>query len=405
VSRRSAVEAVARRAVLALGDRTRHGTIVLHEGGTETVLGVGEPIVDVTVHDPRAYAALRAGSRGLGESYRQGWWDTDDLTGLLQVLFRNLAGPLAHLDRLGARLRPLLDPPARLRRPDKARDRRNIRAHYDIGNDFYALMLDPTMTYSCAVFERPDVTLEQAQTEKLDRICRRLALSPDDHVLEIGCGWGSFALHAASRYGCRVTTTTISAAQHDLASKRVAEAGLADRVTVLDADYRDLTGTYDKLVSIEMIEAVDWREHDRFFATCADRLRPEGLALLQAIVIADASFERAKRHDDFIRTSIFPGGCLPSITSITASAQRAGLRVVGLDDIGVHYAETLRRWRARVHEHEDEAAELGLGAEFLREWDLFLTYCEAAFLVRHVSDVHVVLAAPAWRGSLGLSQP
>jgi cyclopropane-fatty-acyl-phospholipid synthase len=184
----------------------------------------------------------------------------------------------------------------------------------------------------------------------------------------------------------------------------VAEAGLADRVTVLDTDYRDLTGTYHKLVSIEMIEAVDWREHDRFFAQCAALLRTDGLALLQAIVIADDSFERAKHHDDFIRSSIFPGGCLPSITSMAASAQRSGLRVVGLDDIGAHYAETLRRWRARVHEHEREVAELGLDSEFLRLWDLYLTYCEAAFLERHVSDVQVVLAAPAWRGSLGLNR-
>lgn len=401
---RPAVDALARRAVLALGRRARHGTVVVHEGATETVVGAGEPTVHVTVHDPRAYAALRSGSRGLGESYRQGWWDTDDLTGLLRVLFRDLAAPLERLDRLGATVRPLLDPPARLRRPDKARDRRNIRAHYDIGNDFYALMLDPTMTYSCAVFERPQVTLEQAQREKLDRICRRLALSPADHVVEIGCGWGSFALHAASHYGCRVTTTTISAAQHDLASKRVAEAGLADRVTVLDADYRDLTGTYDKLASIEMIEAVDWREHDGFFARCAALLRPDGLALLQAIVIADGSFDRAKHHDDFIRAAVFPGGCLPSVTSIAASAHRAGLRIVGLDDIGAHYAETLRRWRARVHEHAPAVNALGLDDRFIRLWDLYLAYCEAAFLERHVSDVQVVLAPPGWRGTPDLSR-
>jgi cyclopropane-fatty-acyl-phospholipid synthase len=390
----SRLDATARAAVIALGHGMRHGRIVVHEGAVRTELGDGDTVVHITVHDPRFYAALGRGSRGLGESYRRGWWDSDDLTGFLQLLMRNLAGAGRVVDRLGAVGSPLLDPLARLRRADKLVDRRNIRAHYDIGNDFYRLMLDPTMTYSCALFDEPELSLADAQTAKLDRVCRSIALSPSDHVIELGGGWGSFAVHAASRYGCRVTTTTISAAQHECAAKRVVDAGLQDQVTVLDTDYRDLTGTYDKLVSIEMIEAVDWRDHGRFFSACANLLSPDGLAALQAIVIADESFERAKRHDDFIKAYIFPGGCLPSITSIATSASRAGLRIVELADIGRHYPETLRRWRDNVLQREPEVAKLGLGTEFRRIWDLYLTYCEAAFLERHVSDVQIVLAKP-----------
>ena len=393
----TATDRAARMAALRLGRRCRHGSIVVHEGAIRTALGSGEPSVEVTVHDPRCYAALRHGSRGLAGAYRRGWWDCDELTTLVRLLLRNLAGALGALDRLGAAAAPLLDPPARLRRPDKAADRRNVRAHYDIGNDFYALMLDPTMTYSCALFERPGMSLEAAQTAKLDRLCRRLALSASDHVVEIGGGWGSFAVHAAGRYGCRVTTTTISAAQHDHLTRRVADAGLAGRVTVLGADYRDLAGRYDKLVSIEMIEAVDWRDHAAFFATCARLLRPGGLAALQAIVIADSSFHRAKHHADFIRRDIFPGGCLPSVTSLTTDAGRVGLRLVELEDIGAHYPETLSRWADNIRGHAAEVAGLGLDRGFRRLWDLYLAYCAAAFLERHVSDLQLVLAGPAWR--------
>ncbi len=397
----SPLDLAARAGLLRLGQRLSTGRIVINDWRGETVLGTGDAVVHTTLHDPRCYAALGRGSVGLGEAYAKGWWDCDDLTGLIRLLDRNLAGTRRVLDRLGATARPLVDMPARLRRPDKAVDRRNVRAHYDLGNAFFSIMLDPTMTYSCALFDSPAISLAQAQTAKLDRICRKLGLSPHDHVIEIGTGWGSFAMHAASRYGCRVTTTTISGAQYEYARKLVAESGLSDRVTVLDADYRDLSGTYDKLVSIEMIEAVDWRDHATFFSTCARLLRPDGLAALQAIVIADQSFERAKHHDDFIRRLIFPGGCLPSVTSITASAGRAGLRVVDLRDIGRHYAETLRRWRANLVAQEGAVQRLGLGTEFRRLWELYLAYCEAAFVERHVSDVQLVLAKGGWRDQLG----
>ncbi|MET0148371.1 MAG: cyclopropane-fatty-acyl-phospholipid synthase family protein [Acidimicrobiales bacterium] len=385
-------DALARAAVLRVGRRMDHGTLVLHEASTSILLGGGEPVVAVTIADPRAYRALLRGSPALADAYVRGWWTSDDLTGLFRLLHRNLAGLFGVMERVATAARPLLDPIARLRRRDKQADRRNIRTHYDIGNDFYALMLDSTMTYSCAVFDRPGMTLADAQTAKLDRLCRLLDLSPTDHLVEIGTGWGGLATHAAAAYGCRVTTTTISDAQHDYATKRVAEAGLADRVTVLDADYRDLDGTYDKLVSVEMIEAVDWRDHDAYFAACAGLVREGGRAAFLAILINERSFERTKRHDDFIRRTIFPGGCLPSLQSIDTASTRAGLRLLELHDIGEHYPETLRAWRANLAGHEAEVTELGLGQDFRRLWDFYLTYCEAAFLEDHVSDAQMLFA-------------
>ena len=253
------------------------------------------------------------------------------------------------------------------------------------------------MTYSCAVFDDPSTSLADAQRTKLDRICRLLDLRSHDHVLEIGTGWGGFAIHAASNYGCRVTTTTISSAQYELARDRVAAAGLTHLVTIRSDDYRDLEGRYTKLASIEMIEAVDWRDHDEFFATCSRLLEPDGLMAMQAIVIDDIAFDRAKHNEDFIKRFVFPGGCLPSVEAIVRSASRRELRLVELSDIGANYPETLRRWRSNVDAHHDEIDVLGLDLGFRRLWTLYLCYCEAAFLERRVSDIQVLLAKAAWR--------
>ena len=251
-------------------------------------------------------------------------------------------------DRVGQAVGVSTDWLRRFRPPSKHADRNNIQAHYDVSNEFFELMLDETMMYSSALFAEPGVDLATAQRAKLDRLCTKLGLGPEDHVVEIGTGWGGFACHAAANYGCRVTTTTISDAQFRYASKRVVEEGLADLVTVRNSDYRDLDGTYDKLVSIEMIEAVDWRQHDTFFATCAGLLHERGLMALQAITVEDRSFERAKNGTDFVREYIFPGGCLPSLEAITRSLRRATpMVVVDVEDIGRHYAETLRRWDER----------------------------------------------------------
>jgi cyclopropane-fatty-acyl-phospholipid synthase len=393
---------LARWIVLTAGEHARSAAIEVTEGGETFRVGRGEPMARVTVHDARAYGALlRSASVGLGASYVAGWWDTDDLTALIRALARDTRPLRERLDRLGRAWGAVLDVPARLAAPGRVEDKRNIADHYDLSNEFFALMLDETMTYSCAVFERPGATLAEAQATKMDRICAKLELVPTDHLVEVGSGWGGLAVHAAARFGCRVTTTTISEAQRSYVERRVAEAGLSDRITVLGLDWRDLTGRFDKLVSVEMVEAVDWRWHDRFLATCSDLLTDGGLAVMQAIVIDDRSFERAKYHADFISSMVFPGGCLPSVASLSASLTRAtDLSMVDLEDMGHHYAETLRRWRANLVLREAEVERLCLSAEFRRLWALYLSYCEAAFLERHVSDVQLVLAKPGRRGAL-----
>ncbi len=397
----AAADRLARRLAVDLGRRLAWGSIVLQDGAGTVRLGEGGPRVQVHVHHPGAYAALlRHGSVGLGRSYVDGWWDCDDLTGLVRILVHNRGAAGRARDRAGRVASAVADPLRRLRRPSPSADRRHVRAHYDIGNELFSLMLDPTMSYSCAVFERPAMTLEEASLAKLDRICRKLDLSPADHVVEIGTGWGGFAVHAATRYGCRVTSTTISAEQHAHATEWVARLGLSDRVTVLHEDYRNLRGEYDKAVSIEMVEAVDWRLLGTYFRTCAALLRPDGLMALQAITIADQSYERAKSSQDFVKAFVFPGSCLPSVASLARAAAGTDLRIVDLEDIGRHYAETLRRWRENVEEHRARIEDLGYDDRFLRMWRLYLAYCEAAFLERHVSDVQVVLAKPAWRAPL-----
>ncbi len=398
-----AVSPGAGRLVLGLAQRSsrgRPGTLRFEGGGLPgarpVVSGSGDPHATIVVHDQRAWpAVLRRGSRGMAESYIAGWWDTDDLTAVVRIAFRRTAALRQFLDATARRFGGLVASAQSLRPPSKRRDRENIAAHYDLSNDFFALMLDPTMAYSCAYFAEDDVSLESAQAAKFEMIAAKLRLGPEDHVIEIGTGWGGFAIHAAEQHGCRVTTTTISEAQCALAEKRVAERGLSDRVTVLGADYRDLEGRYDALVSIEMIEAVDWRRHDDFFATCARLLTDRGRMALQAITIEDTSYERAKLHDDFIRAMVFPGGCLPSVSAMAATVARtSNLRLVDLQDIGPHYAETLRRWRANLEDQRPAVERLGFDERFWRFWTLYLCYCEAAFMERHVSDVQLVFARP-----------
>jgi cyclopropane-fatty-acyl-phospholipid synthase len=276
--------------------------------------------------------------------------------------------------------------------------RRNIAAHYDLGNDFFALFLDETLAYSCGVFEREDATLHEAQLAKFDRICRRLRLTAADHLLEIGTGWGGLAIHAAARYGCRVTTTTISREQHALAAQRIAQAGLEDRVTLLLEDYRDLDGSYDKLVSVEMIEAVGHQYLDDYTAQCSRLLAPEGAMLLQAITIQDQFYEAALESVDFIQRYIFPGSFIPSVTAIVDSVRRStDMKVFHLEDIGPHYATTLGRWRTSFLARLDDVRRLGYPESFLRMWDFYLCYCEGGFLERQLGDVQMLLTKPRCR--------
>ncbi len=410
-ARRTPRDHAARALVLGLLGRLRSGAVIVREGGRRHLVGrpiAGERIPEIEVLDPAVWRAVATeGSSGLGRAWFSGYWrcaDLDDLTMFLRIVTRNLDA----LERAGALARRLGAPVARLReegRPgDPAVDRRNVSAHYDLGNEFFAGFLDETMTYSSAIFASPETALADAQRAKLDRICRKLAIGPSDHVLEIGTGWGSFAIHAASAYGCRVTTTTISARQHELASRRVKEAGLEDLVTVLERDYRELSGTYDKLVSIEMIEALDWRQYDTFFSACGALVKPEGIAAIQAIVIADQYYERAKRTEDFIKRYVFPGSCLPSITTIVEGAARAGgLRLVGLDDIGEHYVETLRRWRHALPDAARAAGEAE-DAALVKLFEFYLCYCEAGFAERRISDVQCFFANRQWRRR-GLADP
>jgi cyclopropane-fatty-acyl-phospholipid synthase len=359
-------------------------------------------VARVTVHDDRSYLSLLGrGSVGLGRSYVAGWWDTEDLTTLVRILSRWTQGVRAPLDRAARALSPLLNVPTRLGAPGRADDEGNVSAHYDLSNEFFELMLDETMSYSCAVFEHAGATLADAQRAKMTRLATKLGLGPADRVVEIGTGWGGFAIHAAGRYGCHVTTTTISEAQRTYAVKRVADAGLSHLVTVLGSDWRDLGGRFNKLVSVEMIEAVDWRLQGEFLEACSRLLEPDGVAALQAIVIDDRSFERAKRHQDFVRRMVFPGSCIPSVGSIVSSLARVSdLRVVDLEDIGRHYAQTLRLWSDNLRANAGAVGALGTSTELGRLWALYLAYCEGSFLERHISDVQLVLAKPAWRGRL-----
>jgi cyclopropane-fatty-acyl-phospholipid synthase len=393
--------ASSRRAVLALLRRAvRTGRLTLVEpDGTRHVLGAGAPEATIAVHDPRAWRrVLLGGSRGMAEAYRDGLWDSPDLTAVVRVAARNVAG----LDAWRRRLSPVREPfqrgRAAFRRNTPRRSRRDIGAHYDLGNDLFEKFLDPTMMYSGAVFDHPHMTLEEASVAKLDMICDKLALGPGDHVLEIGTGWGGFALHAAATCGCRVTTTTISREQHDHALARVRAAGLEDRVTVLMEDYRDLDGKYDKLVSIEMIEAVGWKDFGTFFRVCSDRLAPDGAMLLQAIVMDDRAYAVERASKSFIRTLIFPNGCLPSREVIARCVARdTDLHAVHLEDITPHYAETLRRWGLNFEAAESELEALGYDERFRRLWRLYLAYCEAGFAERRIGLVQTVLAKPAWR--------
>jgi cyclopropane-fatty-acyl-phospholipid synthase len=382
----------------ALLSRLREGRIDLVDRRGRRTFGPPDAALAATVrmHDDRLLHALPRGSLAFAEAYVEGAWDCDDLLTLVRIGARELP----RLDAWRRPFAPLRNAFSRIPLNTRGGARRHISAHYDVGNDMFRLFLDETMTYSCALFESPDVTLREAQEAKLDLVCRKLELSPDDHVLEIGTGWGSFALHAAGRYGCRVTTTTISKQQHAVAVERVREAGLDDRVTVMLEDYRDLRGRYDKLVSIEMIEAVGWQYFDEFFTRCGQLLKPHGLMLLQAITTRDELYELEKASRSFIKELIFPAGCLPSGRVIRDCVARVtDMRALDLEEIGSHYSETLARWRENFVRSEKRLAELGYDRRFRRLWELYFAWCEGGFRERRIGDVQALLAKPSYRGS------
>jgi cyclopropane-fatty-acyl-phospholipid synthase len=390
---------IARTLVSVLLGRLREGWIeVIDDAGHRRTFGPpGAPLrATIRVHDDRFWRALGGGSLPLAECYADGGWDCDDLVTLVRIGAREMP----RLDRLRAPLTPLRAALTRVPRNTRRRSRRHIAAHYDLGNRLFELFLDETLTYSCAIWEDSGQSLREAQEAKLERICRKLELGPGDHLLEIGSGWGALAVHAAGRFGCRVTTTTISEAQRAVAARRVREAGLEERVTVVARDYRELRGTFTKLASIEMIEAVGWQYFDTFFRHCSELLAPDGLMLLQAITIDDRAYEAEKAGRSFINQLIFPGGCLPSLEVIArATARATDMRAVDLEDITAGYPETLRRWRERFATSAGRAAALGYDERFRRLWELYLCWCEGGFRERRIGDVQLLLAKPRYRGS------
>ena len=400
------LDRIARRIVLDKLCHVHHGEITLVEAGKSRTFGRADasfPLaVTLTVKSPAFYSDVAfGGSVGAGESYIHGCWDSSDPVALGRILLRN-RDVLDSMEGGAALLtKPLQKAFHWLNRNTRKGSRRNIAAHYDLGNDFYALWLDPQMMYSCAWYRTRETSLEEAAVAKLDRICRRLELGPGDRVVEIGTGWGGFAVHAARHYGCHVTTTTISREQHAYAKQRIQAEGLGDRITLLLDDYRDLEGQYDKLVSIEMIEAVGHEYLDTFFRKCSSLLKPDGQMLLQAITIADQRYDYARRNVDFIKRYVFPGGFLPSVTAMTSALTRVtDLRAVHIEDIGLHYAWTLRDWRERFFARIDEVRAQGYSDEFIRLWDFYLTYCESAFRERAIGDVQLHAIKPGARPAI-----
>lgn len=401
VTRLAIRDNIARRILLRTLSQLRSGQITLVENGRAFTAGEDSDLnAVVTVRSPRFYRkAVFGGSLGAAESFLDGDWSCDNLTALLRIFARNL--DLSNqMDRGFARITKLFARFAHwLRSNTKAGSQKNIHEHYDLGNDFFQLFLDERMMYSCAIFEEGATTLELAATAKLELICRKLQLNPRDHVLEIGTGWGGFAEYAAGNFGCRVTTTTISREQFEHAKQRISTAGLSDRVQLRLQDYRDLTGRYDKLVSIEMIEAVGHKFLGTFFEQCGRLLEDNGLMLIQGITMPEQRYEQYLRSADFIQRYVFPGGCLPSQTAMIQAASRTtDLRVTHAEDFAPHYAETLRHWRARFFDRISDVKRLGFDDRFVRLWDYYLCYCEAAFNERLTGLVQMMFAKPQYRG-------
>ncbi len=353
----------------------------------------GGPVVVVDIRHPEAFwgKVARRTRVGLGESYVDGDWDCDSLVTLFSLLGRNLHLASGHAVVRGLRALQRLRPDFSQRQTASiAVD--NIHAHYDLGNDLFELMLDPTMTYSCAYWDEPGMSLEEAQIAKLRRVCAKLRLGPDDHLLEIGCGWGSLALVAARETGCRVTGLTLSPSQARLARERVSAAGLDGRVEIVEQDYRTVSGSYSRIASIEMIEAIGHAEHATYFSAIDRLLAPEGIALVQAIGVPDEQYERYRRTPDWIQQYVFPGSLLVSLGAVARAAAKTRLMLVGVEEIGIGYAATLRAWRANVDRHVDEIRALGYDDRFLRIWRYYLCYCEAGFAVRALRNMQITLS-------------
>lgn len=407
-----------RRAVQRRLARMQNGRLEILESGQRVVLGPSSfpsaeppaasasvqgqadsdklPLATFEVLDSSCWKAIAAGGAlGAAEAFLDGQWRSPDLAGLLRLMLRDqdvldgLGGPLSALGGITRWAGHAL------RRNTRSGSRRNISAHYDVGNDFFRLFLDPTMLYSCAYFSSPQASLEEASVAKLDRLCEMLRLKPGLRVLEIGSGWGACAIHMARKYRCKVVSVTISEQQHAEAVKRVKAAGLEERVEIRMQDYRDIPGRFDRLISIEMIEAVGAQYLDLFFQRCSDLLEPHGLMALQAITIRDQAYRAAVKRVDFIKRYIFPGGFLPSVEAIMGAVRRrTDFRLARMDDIGSHYVRTLQLWAEALRRNWNAARDLGYSNEFLRMYEFYFRYCEAGFAERTIGDAQMLFAKP-----------
>ncbi|MBU8977769.1 cyclopropane-fatty-acyl-phospholipid synthase family protein [Lysobacter sp. MMG2] len=397
-----AIDRLLRGRVVSQLNALRSGAVVLHDPWGSITLGENAGHArwpTLRVSDTRFYRAVAlGGSVGAAEAYMDGAWTCDDLVGLVRLLVRN-RDLLDNVERGPARAAGwALRLAHALRRNTASGARRNIAAHYDLGNTFFRLFLSDDLMYSSALFEREDETLEAASKRKLDTICSKLQLRQGDRVLEIGTGWGGFAVHAAREYGCHVTTTTLSREQYELAGQRVAEAGLQDRVAVLLRDFRELDGTYDKLASVEMVEAIGPENLRRYFACIGERLSEKGLALVQAITIEDHRYEQAVRSVDFIKRYVFPGSFIPSIAAMmSAKAAASDLSLLHLEDMGLSYARTLKAWRGRFLDRLPQVRALGFDERFIRMWEFYLAYCEGGFRERSIGVAQMLFARPGYR--------
>ncbi|MCD8522183.1 MAG: cyclopropane-fatty-acyl-phospholipid synthase family protein [Saccharospirillaceae bacterium] len=393
------LDRLCRNALFRTLENLHTGCIRLHEGSQQHIFGDSSDTafsVSLHIHDAEAYRNIALnGSVGAGESYMTGDWSSDNLPLLIRVLARNkdvvdsIDSGLANIGKV------LLKGFHYLNRNTEKGSRRNIAAHYDLGNDMFELFLDPTMMYSSGIFPAESSTMEEASVYKLDRICQKLQLTPEDHLVEIGTGWGSMAIHAAKHYGCKVTTTTISEEQFSWAERRVREEGLEDKITLLKKDYRALDGQFDKLVSIEMIEAVGHQFLNTYIKTCSRLLKDDGIALIQAITIDDQRYEQAKNEVDFIKRYIFPGSFIPCVTAIAQAVSRASdMKMIHMEDITPHYARTLDAWRQRFLNNKEQIKALGYDDTFIRLWDFYFAYCEGGFAERVIGDVQLIFAKP-----------
>jgi cyclopropane-fatty-acyl-phospholipid synthase len=396
-------DSLAKKILLRALAHLAEGQLTIVDASQSYVFGHPESDIHATMQvlHPGFYRqVVFGGSIGAGEAYIQGHWSSPDLTKVVQIFARNLA-LLDNIERYFSWLSNGLNRVKHIfNRNSQAGSKRNILAHYDLGNDMYQQFLDPEMMYSSAIYPASDASLAEAQLHKLDTICQRLDLKPGQTLLEVGTGWGALAIYAAKHYGVLVTTTTISDAQYDYALSRVKSEGLSDKVTLLKQDYRELTGVYDRVVSIEMIEAVGHEYLPGFFEKLQHMLKPEGRLLIQAITIADQRYNSYRKSVDFIQRYIFPGGCLPSISEMSRHiANKTDMVIWSLDDIGLDYARTLKHWHDNFDMAKSTITKLGYGDDFIRMWKFYLSYCEGGFLERATSTVHLTAVRPGYRKS------